>query len=170
MQEISQQLMSLFAKNTFWMELHTFQIHWRWRIPIISRVSLRAVTSKHAGNGVRFHHQRMVACHGKWICQPRNTPSPLCVIGEVLPCMTFAARTTLPPNACAICLMTEADAKNRQAPGIVANNVKGDPGFIWRTGAGWDDNFCGLRASISASVNASLRLTSTSAPSSQKYW
>ncbi|CNZ92227.1 Uncharacterised protein [Mycobacterium tuberculosis] len=33
------------------------------------------------------------------------------------------------------CLMTEADAKNRQAPGIVANNVKGDPGFIWRTGA-----------------------------------
>ena len=26
MQEISQQLMSLFAKNTFWMELHTFQI------------------------------------------------------------------------------------------------------------------------------------------------
>ena len=33
---------------------------------------------------------------------PRNTPSPLCVIGEVLPCMTFAARTTLPPNACAI--------------------------------------------------------------------
>ncbi|MGQ7111193.1 aminodeoxychorismate synthase component 2, partial [Escherichia sp. TWPC-MK] len=28
--------------------------------------------------------------------------------------------------------------------------------------------FCGLRASISASVNASLRLTSTSAPSSQK--
>lgn len=33
---------------------------------------------------------------------PRNTPCPLCVTGDVLPCITFAARTTDAPKACAI--------------------------------------------------------------------
>lgn len=50
MQEISQQLMSLFAENTFWMELHTFQIPLAMANPHNLAGFARAVTSKHAGN------------------------------------------------------------------------------------------------------------------------
>lgn len=50
MQEISQQLMSLFAKNTFWMELHTFQIPLAMANPHNLAGFAQAVTSKHSGN------------------------------------------------------------------------------------------------------------------------
>ncbi len=76
----------------------------------------------------------MVACHGKWICQPPKYALTVSVIGEVLPCMTFAARTTLPPMPAPL----PDDRGRRQESASarqVANNVKGDPGFIWRTGA-----------------------------------
>ncbi len=82
--------------------------------------------------------------------------------------MTFAARTTLPPNANAIAV-TEADAKNRQTPGIVTNNVKGDPGFIWRTGPGemtilWFKGVDIRQRQRIVALNQHIR------PSSQKYW
>ena len=38
-------------------------------------------------------------------------------------------------------LMPQANAKNRQPSGIVTNNLKGNPGFIWRTGSRRYDNF-----------------------------
>ncbi len=152
MQKISQQLMSLFAEKLSGWNCTPSRSHWRWRIPITrgfrSRPSLQSTPVMS-----QVPHQRMVACHGEWICQPLKYAQPLCVIGEVLPCMTFAARTT--------CRQMPAplpdDRGRRQesaSSGIVTNNVKGDPGFIWRTGAGEMTIFCGLRASISANVNA----------------
>lgn len=66
-------------------------------------------------------------------------------------------------------LMPETDAQQRRFSGIVADNREGNPRLIRRAGPGEITIFSGASAAISSSVNASLCLTSTSAPSSQKY-
>ncbi len=73
--------------------------------------------------------------HGEWICQPLKYAHTIMCNREVLPCMTFAARTTLPPNACAL----PGDRGKRQESASARHSgeyVKRDPGFIWRTGSG----------------------------------
>ena len=137
MQEISQQLMSLFAKNTLRVELHTFQIPLAMANPhnlaaFRSRPSRQSTLVMSCG----FHHQRMVACHGKWICQPpKYALTVMCnrrgfAVHDLCGAHNFARQMPAP-------LPDDRGRRQESAslPGIVANNVKGDPGFIWRTGA-----------------------------------
>lgn len=64
----------------------------------------------------------------------------------------------------------QTNAQQWDLPCVIANNLQRNTGVIRRTGSRGNDDFCGLSASICASVSSSLRLTRTSAPSSQKYW
>src|SRR5699024_12353386 len=67
---------------------------------------------------------------------PASSPTPVIYalsLHDALPIYDLCGAHNFAAKCLRHCLMTEADAKNRQASGIVTNNVKGDPGFIWRT-------------------------------------
>jgi hypothetical protein len=76
----------------------------------------------------------------------------------------------LPPKRGADRLVPQADAQDRQLAGEVPDRLDRDARFRRRAGPGEITSRSGLRAAISSTVISSLRNTSTSAPSSPKYW
>ena len=64
--------------------------------------SSQAVISRQSGNDSRsaIRLWYLVAVSG--LGRPANTPCPSCSTGEVLPCISSRARTTLPPYTWAI--------------------------------------------------------------------
>ncbi len=67
-------------------------------------------------------------------------------------------------------LVAQADAEQRQAAGEMAQRGDRDAGLGGRARPGETITDCGASASISSTVIWSLRLTSTCAPSVQRYW
>jgi hypothetical protein len=67
-------------------------------------------------------------------------------------------------------LMAKTNAQQRNLTGITAITASEMPDSFGVQGPGEITIFSGINAAISSSVSSSLRLTSTSAPSSQKYW
>ena len=101
---------------------------------------------------------------------PRRSPRAVVLDLGVLPC-TGSWRTTRPPNACASdwwprqtpSVGTPASGKRR----IASTEMPASSGVH---GAGRDDDAVVAAPSSSSTRRASLRTTSTSAPSSPRYW
>jgi hypothetical protein len=99
----------------------------------------------------------------------RIIPAPVWRMGEVLPCITRSARTTLPPYAAPM------DWWPRQTPriGVVGPSRRitstETPASLGVHGPGETTIRSGARAAISSTVSSSLRRTSISAPSSPRY-
>lgn len=101
-EEVCQQLMSLLAENTLRVELYPFEIP----LPMANGHNLPAVAAgrhlKTFGKRRGINQQRVVASDGQRIIQPLKDPLPVMMDGEVLPCITFAARTIVAPKTWAI--------------------------------------------------------------------
>ena len=66
--------------------------------------------------------QRVIAADLEALRHSSNTPWPSCWTGDILPCISRAARTTLPPNTSTMRLMAEADAEHRDVAGERADH------------------------------------------------
>ena len=89
-------------------------------------------------------------------------------ISLVLPCISLAARTTLPPNAWPSAWWPRQTPSSGTGERRTSSRLM--PASSGVPGPGEITIFSGPSASASSTESASLRTTFTSAPSSPRYW
>ena len=120
--------------------------------------------------GLPAHQQRVVAGGLEAIGEPGEDALAPVADGARLPVHDPVGADDLAAEGLADGLVAEAHPEDGQAPGVAADDLHGDPRVLRRARApARGARPAGLRAATSSTVRASLRTTSTSAPSSQRY-
>ena len=98
LEEIAHQDRTVGSQHAFRVELHALD---RQRsMPHAHDFAFRGSRRdfEHRGNALRRRDQRVIAARFERRGMPAYRPLPSCMTGDTLPCISRAARTTLPPN------------------------------------------------------------------------
>jgi hypothetical protein len=120
--------------------------------------------------GRALDEERMVAGRRETLGKAVEQSVFLCLMGEVLPCISLPARTTLPPKYWPDRLVAEADPEDGPAPGEGLDDVERDAGLARRARARRKEDAVGIQRQGLLGVISLLRNTRCSTPSWPKYW